>query len=79
MNTQQQINMYQQDRNAAAGLLNSGLYNTTSAIQGHLGATSSVPTDGWRQNRTSQASKDMVSFYPNQNEVWNDNMGDLGY
>lgn len=39
MNRQQQINMYNEDRKAASQLLNAGMYNITSGIQGNLGAT----------------------------------------
>ena len=46
MNKQQQINIYNQDRQAASQLLNAGMYNTTSGIQAQLGAGAGAPTSG---------------------------------
>ena len=46
MNKQQQINIYNQDRQAASQLLNAGMYNTTSGIQAYYGAGAGAPTSG---------------------------------
>jgi len=75
MNKQQQINIYNQDRQAASQLLNAGMYNTTSGIQAQLGAGAGAPTSGG--NKISQSTKDMVSFKPNPYEQWNNGVGDL--
>ena len=44
MNKQQQINIYNEDRQAASQLLNAGMYNTTSGIQGSLSAGAGAGT-----------------------------------
>jgi len=46
MNKQQQINIYNQDRQAASQLLNAGMYNATSGLQAQLGAGAGAPTSG---------------------------------
>ena len=78
MNKQQQINVYNQDKMAASNLLNAGMYNTTSGIQGQLGATAGVPMNSNRNsNSVNQSTKDMVNFNPNLNEQWDNSLGGL--
>jgi len=85
MNKQQQINIYNQDKQAASQLLNAGMYNTTSGIQAYYGAGAGAgagvgagaPTSGG--NKTSQSTKDMVSFKPNPYEQWDNGVGDLNF
>ncbi len=56
MNKQQQINIYNQDRQAASQLLNAGMYNTTSGIQAQLGAAAGVPTSGGNKTMGNQSN-----------------------
>jgi hypothetical protein len=79
MNKQQQINTYNEDRNAASQLLNAGMYNVTSGIQGHLGATAGAGISGGSNNVVNNERKPQITFSPPVDEEWTNDIGDLAY